>query len=333
MNLRKIVAGLGVALGSLLLALVATEVALRFTYPGQLVIDRFVPRVGRMRVPSQRGYQFGNERENEWVRLTVNARGLRGEEIPEEKAPGEVRVLCVGDSFVFGGGLADADTFPAQAQRLAGLPPEKLRFMNGGGNGYDTREAASFLEVYAPPLLPDVVVLGWNWNDLVSIDWQGTFALEPEWLRSFAIHKFWKYHHNPKEWKPTTPERFAQYRNDVLGCATGPDAPRRWGLARDAMQRLVGASKQMRAKTFVLVMPELTWKESPQFPALARLTSILESYGVPWVDAQPQFYKAFREGVHVVQNLDPFHPSAEGQGIQARVLLEALRKLGWIPGS
>ena len=52
--LKKLFLGLGISLGSLVLATIALEVALRFTKPGQIVIDRIVPRIGRGRVPNQR---------------------------------------------------------------------------------------------------------------------------------------------------------------------------------------------------------------------------------------------------------------------------------------
>ena len=90
--------------------------------------------------------------------------------------------------------------------------------------------------------------------------------------------------------------------------------------------RLVAASKRMRSRFFVLVMPEPTWKEGPKFPALESLTKFLDSLGIPWADCQPQFYEGFQKGVHLLQNLDAFHPSAEGQALMARILLQALRE-------
>jgi lysophospholipase L1-like esterase len=330
-KLKTLATGFAVALGSLVVAVGLAEIGLRFTKPGQLVIDRMVPAVGRVRVPSQRGLEFGNEKENEWVRLTINSRGLRGEEIPTAKPKGERWVLCVGDSFVFGGGLPDESTFPVQAERAWEGSTPAVRFLNAGGNGYDTRQSAAYAERFAASLEPDVIVLGWNWNDPVSIDFDLQLDLPPVWLRKFAIYKFWKYQSNPRQWQKPTPEKTQEYRDRVLACSIGPDAPRRWELVKRAVHRLAGTSKTIGAKLFVLVMPELTWKESPEFPALKTLTNYLDSLGIPWVDAQPQFHEGFKKGEHLTQNLDPFHPSAEGQALMATILTRALQERNLIP--
>jgi len=330
--LKKLFLGLGISLTSLVLATVILEFSLRFTNPGQLVIFRTVPRVGTGRAPNQKGVFYGNDFEGEWVAMTINAKGLRGDEIPDVKAHDELRVLALGDSFVFGGGLADENTFPAICQRTCGYPATRVRFINAGGNGYDTREAASFLELNGVLLQPDVVVLGWNWNDLVSILGPvSNFPMAPEWIRRFAIYKFWQYHKSPREWKKTSDEDFQKYHNDVIYASSGSDSPQRWEAAQAALMRLIRACKKMRAKFFVLVMPELTWMESPKFPGLDKLTSFLNSLGIPWTDCQPQFYEAFQKSLHVTQTLDSFHPSAEGQALMARILLQALWERNWIP--
>jgi lysophospholipase L1-like esterase len=328
----RLLVGLATAAASLILAVLAVEGALRFTKPGQTVIYRVVPRVGLMRVPGQRGYQYGNEEVGQWVRLTVNAQGLRGGEIPAEKAPGEIRVLVLGDSFVFGGGLGDDDTLPAQAQRLCALPETSVRFMNAGGNGHNTRQSADYVERRSRPLAPDVFVMGWNWNDLIDINDEitGDLQLPSDWWRSFAIYKFWKHHQTP-HWLGMKPKDVMAYRDRVVGAAVGPDSQMRLELAQRALNRIDAHAKKTGGRLFVLVMPELTWKESDTFPGMKRLAASLERAGIPWRDCQPNYYQAVVRGEHVTQNLDPVHPSAEGQELMAKVLLEGLWSLGWIP--
>ena len=313
-----------------LTVLAGVEGILGLTKPGQVLIDRIDPSLGRIRLPGQRGYEFGNDHPHEWVRLTVNSKGLRGEEIPDEKAPGEIRVLCVGDSVVFGGGLGDDDTFPAQAQTLCGSPPSAVRFLNAGANGYDTRQSATYVEKFAQPLAPDVVVLGWNWNDPVSIEFDLQMDLPPEWLRKFAMYKVWAYH-TSAHWQEKRPSEIQEYHDKVVACSMNDDAPTRWKLVRRALRRLSDATKSLHAKLLVLIMPELTWREGPRFPALDQLTESLDSMDIPWVDCQPEFYAAFQKRERVTENLDPFHPNAEGQAMMARILLRALWEKKWIP--
>lgn len=313
-----------------------------------------------MRAPNQSGYERGNEDFNQWVPLRVNNRGLRGADIPEFKSPGELRVLCLGDSFVFGGGLGNEDTYPTYAQKLCGLPETQFRFMNGGGNGFDGREASAFLERLAPVLRPNIVIFGWNWNDLVSISggssdryagaldtgfvgtlskWTGISTLS---IRRLSLVKLKQYYDNPSIWKEPTRAEFHKYRDEVLKASTtvndkSPDAvarnsdvAHRWELARQALGRMNDYCKRIGAKFMVLIMPELTWKESGSFVALPRLEKILQGYGIPYRDTQPDFYTGFQEKRHMVQKLDPFHPSAEGQRVIAENVIVKLKELGWL---
>ncbi|MBI3820690.1 MAG: SGNH/GDSL hydrolase family protein [Planctomycetes bacterium] len=342
MNFRKILIGLGVSAATVVLLALVAGFATTLTKPGQRVIFQVVPRVGYMRAPSQKGYERGNEDFGEWVPLTVNSLGLRGGEIPEHKLTGEKRILCIGDSFVFGGGLGDNDTFPAHAQQLCAAPPETIRWMNAGGNGHDGRESAGFLELYYPKLRPDITIFGWNWNDLISITGEssqkfennlhnpladglaGFFHVEPLTIRRFSIMKWLDYYRNPYKWEEYSQDKFNKYRNDVIAGATGANSEAAWQVSMRVLNRMSELCKQNGGKYFVLAMPELTWKESETFVGMPRLAAVLEKLNIPFVDAQPAYYEAVKAGRHMVQRLDPTHPSAEGQRVIAQTTLDAL---------
>lgn len=122
------------------------------------------PELWVLRKPGTDGYTFGDAR---WIAVHINRQGLRGDELPEARDPAEVRVLCVGDSFTFGGGVETQEAWPQQVQAMLG-PPEQshVRVLNGGANGWDTRWQRLYLEKRGVASLdPDVVVLGFNWND------------------------------------------------------------------------------------------------------------------------------------------------------------------------
>src|SRR6185295_777242 len=69
------------------------------------------------------------------IPVHVNRFGLRGPEISAAPAPGVTRVLVLGDSVVFGHGLAAEDAMPAVLQqRLDG----GFEVLNAGVSGYDT---------------------------------------------------------------------------------------------------------------------------------------------------------------------------------------------------
>jgi lysophospholipase L1-like esterase len=101
--------------------------------------------------------------------VQVNALGLRGPELGP-KLPGETRVLFLGDSLVYGQGVADDETVPfALEQALRARAPERLwTVVNAGHRAYGTAQELGLLEELGARIAPDVVVLGWYWNDVVE---------------------------------------------------------------------------------------------------------------------------------------------------------------------
>lgn len=107
----------------------------------------------------------------------VNSFGLRGPEI-SSKARDERRVLALGDSLIYGQGVADADTVPAQLEQLLNAEaPAGTRWtvVNGGHRAYDTHQELGLLEDLGQGLVPDVVIVFWFWNDVKERDIPTTY--------------------------------------------------------------------------------------------------------------------------------------------------------------
>jgi len=163
---------------SLVLSLVFAELLLRAVRPQEAMsVDRGLyepdpPRRYRLH-PGYRGritnhVEFDHE-------VVINSRGMRG---PEPSAAGEpsdrasamaglakrptaapLRVLALGDSFTFGVGAAEIQTFPARLQAhllAAGVPAE---VWNAGAPGYGVPDEVAWYERWGVPLRPDVVVI------------------------------------------------------------------------------------------------------------------------------------------------------------------------------
>ena len=136
--LKKLLASLGTLAISILLSLVAAELLVRFVRPQpRLVIEPagfYIPDPpGRYRLsPGYRGRIYNRAEYSNEIR--VNQAGLRGGEIGpvSQNTRG---VLVLGDSFVFGVGVEDTETFtallPARIARQ-GLDAEGL---NAGDSG------------------------------------------------------------------------------------------------------------------------------------------------------------------------------------------------------
>ncbi|QDU65736.1 SGNH/GDSL hydrolase family protein [Engelhardtia mirabilis] len=120
-------------------------------------------------VPGETHYTYLNP-------VRVNALGLRGAEVGE-RAPGEYRVLALGDSLVYGQGVADDQTLPAHLRQILterlGRP---VSVVNGGLRAYATHQELGLLRDLGDEVAPDLVLLFWYWNDVDERDVPATAA-------------------------------------------------------------------------------------------------------------------------------------------------------------
>ncbi|HZL98774.1 MAG TPA: GDSL-type esterase/lipase family protein [Planctomycetota bacterium] len=236
-RLLRLVCGLAAGLAALVLL---AELAASFTLAGNAAYFVEDPDLYLVRKPGLDGYTWGDGR---WIACHINALGLRGDELPATRDPQELRVLCVGDSFTFGGGVETQDAWPAQLQALVG-PPEAsgVRVLNGGANGWDTPWQRLYLEKRGlREVRPDVVVLGWNWNDLhtvpdapqravqVFLHGGGTWlSIFEDWPALQGTHLYrWFYSQSPGRTSVPTDaqlrEGYATYKRTMEAVAVEPE--------------------------------------------------------------------------------------------------------------
>jgi len=96
------------------------------------------------------------------VRVLCNSRGLRDEEIPYEKPPDRIRIVCLGDSFMWGYGVENNEMFSSRLEEL--IPG--CETVNLGANGYSTVQEMIRLETEGLKYGPNWTVLLFCWNDL-----------------------------------------------------------------------------------------------------------------------------------------------------------------------
>ena len=236
-RLLRVAGLLAAALGALLLL---AELAASFTYEGNAAYFIEDPDLFLVRKPGMDGYTWGNGR---WIACHINAQGLRGDELPAVRDPREIRVLCVGDSFTFGGGVETQDAWPQQLQAQLGPPATSgVRVLNGGANGWDTPWQRLYLEKRGlRELQPDVVVLGWNWNDLHTVPDAPQLAVQhflhaqDSWLSIFedwpVLHRThlyrWLYCQGPGRGTVPTDKQlrdgYEVYQRTILSVAVEPE--------------------------------------------------------------------------------------------------------------
>jgi hypothetical protein len=157
---------------SLFLSLVAAEVVIRVARPQpRLVITPGgfyeADPPGRYRLsPGYRGRIYNRaEYDNE---IRINRQGLRGDEIADD-ADGSERILTIGDSFVFGVGVEDTETFASLVAQSIDSDGSTAEGLNAGIPAFGVPDAVSWLARHGVGLMPDVVILAiFQGNDLVD---------------------------------------------------------------------------------------------------------------------------------------------------------------------
>ncbi len=153
------------ALCSVLFALVLAEGIVRAAGLGRTFLTRgplheYDPRAGwRCKSQLDANYVLPGSFD---VRIRCNADGLRGDGIEQPKPVGRTRVAVLGDSFMWGYGVENDQVF---AQALARELPDGDS-VNLAANGYSTVQELIRLEDDGLRFTPDVVVVGFFWNDL-----------------------------------------------------------------------------------------------------------------------------------------------------------------------
>lgn len=170
---RRLVFGLASALGALVLALAGLELGVRLRWSN--MPDAVYPNDtgccgGRTLRPNVVGHDL-------YHRFRHNEKGYRGPS-HAPKGAGPLRVAVVGDSFVYGVAVNEADALPGRLGAALQARAPGAEVINAGmpGNTLEMNlaRATDVLADYAP----DVVVLVLLYNDFEATDARGGAALE-----------------------------------------------------------------------------------------------------------------------------------------------------------
>lgn len=102
--------------------------------------------------------------------VSINNLGFRGKEFEEEKPKDTLRILIVGDSFTFGHGVEDNQTYSAILERMF-KTGRKVEVVNGGyRSAFSPDSYYLFLKNSGLDLSPDLVIMGFFiWNDISDL--------------------------------------------------------------------------------------------------------------------------------------------------------------------
>lgn len=160
---ERVFAAITVIIG-MILALGVAEVGLRLfwdhpSFHGTHVHERH-PYYHHRPIPGIQAFIAESEFEHS---AQHTLQGLRGKKVfSGQKADSVTRVLFLGDSFTYGMGVGDDETFVRHVRN--DFP--SFEIANTGAAAYDTRNELAVLEKFGEAFKPDLTILCFFWNDL-----------------------------------------------------------------------------------------------------------------------------------------------------------------------
>lgn len=122
-------------------------------------------------------------------KMTTNSRGFRCREIPVRRAKNSFRIVGIGDSVMFGKGVADEEVYLTILERRlqASLPDVTVEIINTAVPGYNTVMEVETLKDKGLDYEPDVVIVDFVGNDLTLPNFIRTERNVLDLRRSFLL--------------------------------------------------------------------------------------------------------------------------------------------------
>jgi lysophospholipase L1-like esterase len=144
---------------------------------GELLLRLFIPKIDYRGISRLASSPIAYEMipninvEREGVKISTNSDGFRDTDFSGEPRPDQFVIAVLGDSFTFGQGVPQSETFPAVLQKLLNQShdAQKFRVWNLGVSGYNTEQESYLLKSFVLPRKPNWVVVGLNLNDYEPI--------------------------------------------------------------------------------------------------------------------------------------------------------------------
>jgi lysophospholipase L1-like esterase len=349
---------LTLAAATFALMFLASEATLRSFYPlpptwlEPQITHLHSPLLGWVLPPGSRSFVLD-------APVSVNSLGLRDDEIPREKPAGETRILCLGDSFSFALGIRFEDLYVQQLERRLARDgaPRHFEVINAAVSGYNTRQELIYLLTDGLTLEPDLITVGFYWNDLLNNEEplpdlastprladdgghlqtgdKNTTHTIPAGIRNRLRQSlvFYLGTRTAKSLlaplKPST-NSYAEVQAALL---RGDEAAHEsnWRATGDRLDEIAEVARKLGVPAILLVFPmEVHLRGSYEEMVFAkRLAEIWAPTGFPFVDLEPAYRAALDRGDNPFLPYD-LHPSVLGMEIAADALYQEIRERGYL---
>jgi len=309
----------------------------KYGYPSGLIVPN--ARLGWSYEPGYEGYFKGGLGYLE-VPIRINSAGFRDAEFGA-KDPARARLVVVGDSVVFGSGVAAEERFGEKLEARAARAGWTIEVRNLGVNHYTFGQYLTLAKMGFAGLQPDALLIGFTLNDIEPWDSSAHSVDDGRGrpaLRDALAHLIDRFE---RSWASRFVDEVAiRVKYAAMGVDEEAAYHTRWMTSvtnywkREENRRRLAAELDELLSLLadrglavaVVLLPEKNDLLDPErfaFPRQA-ISAMLESRGVPFCDPYAAF--AARDDIgHLFLDHDSIHPTARGHDLLAQTLFDCLR--------
>ncbi len=263
----------------------------------------------------------------------TNSLGFRDREYSPEKPPGVDRMLCLGDSFTYGAGVAWQETYPKVVeQRLAECYPERtIEVWNCGQVGWNTIEEVRLLRERGLGFDPDIVLIGFFLNDATNLNMNPVLhriakrSLRKDWL---ARHSAFYYY---CRWRWQRARLTRSTTRHYLDAFLSQDASRTfWKECQQALSEAKALSQEEDFHLALVLFPAFIDlnEKYPFQPIHEEVKRACAGLQIPFLDLF-EIYEGRDANTLRVAERDG-HPNTEGHRLAAGAIVQFLEEQRWL---
>jgi len=290
------------------------------------------------------------------VPVAFNHLGLRDRERSMEPIPGTIRILALGDSVTFGAGVAEEDAFPRMTEALLNASRTdgrtSVEVLNFGIPGYNTIHELAQLRELGLALHPQVVVVGFLYNDVELSTEQRIHrgqTIQPDGVHeapnALSLARRVKSSINASIVYLKQHSLFFAWLTPRLGIALRPfgakgfgqvgevedqyvDSNPNWHRVRTALLDMKRLCDERKIQLVVVVIPAMTKFTESDYPIKKYHEAVLgfcQAHSITCLDLLPPFWGL--DGTKFWISPTDGHPNAQGHRIMAEALTKFLAPL------
>jgi hypothetical protein len=282
--------------------------------------------------------------------VAINSKGYRGTEYGYRPAPGQTRIVILGDSIAFGSLLTDEETFAARLD----AQHDDIEVVNLAVQGYGTDQELIRLEKEGFDHHPGIVILGFcTVNDLYD-NASSKYLYDNEYPKPFYVLKDGVLHKRAdhvrmsllKEWAFVLAQKSILYNQVLTWMKINrrdyvrklADVNIRYPDSREVTWHLIQRMDELCAERgvhfMVLIFPSRETIQSGEDELIREMLAVPLLQGVRMVNLYPEYTArglAWSNYYTYVRD-NTFHLTPAGARMTSEIVFDQLQKAGWAGG-